>query len=138
MLSKNIGIIGYGSAAYDKKPRQTIFGYLGEAARDAIKNAGIAKDDLNGISVDATNLGSDTAVTTAEYFGLSVSWAYKSTAAGAGALISVSNAVRAVEAGQADYVLCVGGGAQDISMFKQRIAQFTASIEDYLVPHGGG
>ena len=138
MLSKNIGIIGYGSAAYDKKPRQTIFGYLGEAARDAIKNAGIAKDDLNGISVDATNLGSDTAVTTAEYFGLSVSWAYKSTAAGAGALISVSNAVRAVEAGQADYVLCVGGGAQDISMFKQRIAQFTASIEDYLVPHGYG
>ena len=138
MLSKNIGIIGYGSAAYDKKPRQTIFGYLGEAARDAIRNAGITKDQLNGISVDATNLGSDTAVTTAEYFGLSVSWAYKSTAAGAGALISVSNAVRAVEDGQADYVLCVGGGAQDISMFKKRIAQFTASIEDYLVPHGYG
>ena len=138
MLSKNIGIIGYGSAAYDKKPRQTIFGYLGEAARNAIKSAGIRKDELNGISVDATNLGSDTAVTTAEYFGLSVSWAYKSTAAGAGALISISNAVRAVEAGHADYVLCVGGGAQDVAMFKQRIAQFTSSIENYLVPHGYG
>lgn len=138
MLSKNIGIIGYGSAAYDKKPQQTIFGYLGEAARNAIKCAGIRKDELNGISVDATNLGSDTAVTTAEYFGLNVSWAYKSTAAGAGSLISVSNAVRAVEAGQADYVLCVGGGAQDVSMFKQRIAQFTSAIQDYLVPHGYG
>ena len=44
MLSKNVGIIGYGSAAYDKKPRQTIFGYLGEAARAAIKSAGISKN----------------------------------------------------------------------------------------------
>ena len=138
MLSKTVGIIGYGSAAYDKKPRQTIFGYLGEAARAAIRSAGIGKHELNGIAVDATNLGSDTAVTTAEYFGLSVSWAYKSTAAGAGALISVANAVRAVEAGHADYVLCVGGGAQDVALFKKRIAQFTASIEDYLVPHGYG
>ena len=138
MLSKDIGIIGYGSAPYDKKPRRTIFGYLGEAASNALKSAGISKDELNGLSVDATNLGSDTAVTTAEYFGLSVSWAYKSTAAGAGPLMSVANAVRAVEAGLADYVLCFGGGAQDVAIFKQRIAQFTSAVTDYLLPHGHG
>jgi acetyl-CoA acetyltransferase len=138
MLSKDIGIIGYGSAQYDKKPRRTIFGYLGEAARNAIKSAGISKDELNGLSVDATNLGSDTAVTTAEYFGLSISWAYKSTAAGAGPLMSVANAVRAVDHGLADYVLCFGGGAQDVAIFKQRIAQFTSAVTDYLAPHGYG
>ena len=138
MLSNDIGIIGYGSAPYDKKPRRTIFGYLGEAASNALKSAGIRKDELNGLSVDATNLGSDTAVTTAEYFGLSVSWAYKSTAAGAGPLMSVANAVRAVEAGLADYVLCFGGGAQDVAIFKQRIAQFTSAVTDYLLPHGHG
>jgi acetyl-CoA acetyltransferase len=138
MLSRDIGIIGYGAAAYDKKPRQTIFGYLGEAARAALASAGIRKDEVNGIAVDATNLAPDTAVTTAEYFGLSVSWAYRSTAAGAGPLISVANAVRAVAAGDADYVLCVGGGAQDVAAFKKRIAQFTSAITDYLVPHGYG
>src|SRR3954465_11171491 len=138
MLSKKHTIIGYGSAAYDKKPRQTIFGYLGEAARAAIKSAGIRKDELNGLSVDATNLGSDTAVTTAEYFGLSVSWAYKSTAAGAGPLMSVANAVRAVDTGQAKCGLCFGGGAQDVAIFKQRISQFTSAVSDYLTPHGYG
>ena len=138
MVSKDIGIIGYGSAAYDKKPKQTIFGYLGEAARNAIKSAGISKDELNGLSVDATNLGSDTAVTTAEYFGLSISWAYKSTAAGAGPLMSIANAVRAVDQGLADYVLCFGGGAQDVAIFKQRIAQYTFAVSDYLAPHGSG
>jgi len=138
MLSRNVGIIGYGSAAYEKKPSKTIFGYLGEAARAAISSAGIAKKDIDGITVDAVNLGSDTAVTTAEYFGLSVSFAYKATHAGAGALISIANAVRAVESGQAKYVLCVGGGAQDVAAFKRRIAQFTMAIQDYLVPHGYG
>lgn len=137
MLSRDVGIIGYGSAAYDKKPRHTVFGYLGEAARAALASAGISKNELNGLSVDA-NLGADTAVSTAEYFGLSLSWAYKSTAAGAGPIISVTSAVRAVDAGLADYVLCLGGGAQDISSFKKRIAQFTAAVSNYLAPHGYG
>lgn len=137
MLPRDIGIIGYGSAPYEKKPRQSIFGYLGEAARAALASAGVSKHELNGLSVDAS-LGADTAVSTAEYFGLSLSWAYKSTAAGAGPIISVTNAVRAVAAGVADYVLCLGGGAQDISSFKKRIAQFTAAVSNYLAPHGYG
>ena len=137
MLSRDVGIIGYGSAAYDKKPRQTIFGYLAEAARAALDHAGVRKDEVNGLAVDGA-LGGDTAVSTAEYLGMSLSWAYKSTAAGAGGIISVVNAVRAVDAGVADYVICVGAGAQDIAIFKKRMAQFTAAVSDYLAPHGYG
>lgn len=137
MISRDVGIIGYGSAPYDKKPRQTLFGYIAEAARNALKHAGLRKDEVNGLAVDAA-LGGDTAVSTAEYLGLSLSWAYKSTAAGAGPIMSVTNAVRAVDAGIADCVICVGAGAQDISTFKKRIAQFTHAVSDYLAPHGYG
>ena len=137
MISQSVGIIGYGSAAYDKRPRQTLFGYIAEAARNALAHAGISKDEVNGLSVDAA-LGGDTAVSTAEYLGLSLSWAYKSTAAGAGPIMSVANAVRAVDVGAADYVLCIGAGAQDIATFKKRVAQFTSAVADYLAPHGYG
>ena len=137
MISREAGIIGYGSAPYDKKPRQTLFGYIAEAARNALAHAGVRKDEVNGLAVDAA-LGGDTAVSTAEYLGLSLSWAYKSTAAGAGPIMSVTNAVRAVESGVADYVICVGAGAQDITTFKKRIAQFTHAVSDYLAPHGYG
>src|SRR3954468_22515544 len=105
MISKDVDIIGYGSAAYHKKPQRTIFGYIGEAARNALANAGIGKDEIDGLSVDAS-LGPDNSVSAAEYLGLSLSWAYKSTAAGAGTLMSVANAVRAVDAGLAHYALC--------------------------------
>jgi acetyl-CoA acetyltransferase len=137
MVSQDVGIIGYGSAAYHKKPQRTMFGYIGEAARNAVTNAGLAKDEIDGLSVDAS-LGPDNSVSAAEYLGLSVSWAYKSTAAGAGTLMSVANAVRAVDAGLARYVLCIGAGAQDISIFKKRISSFTAAVSDYLAPHGYG
>ena len=135
MISRDIGIIGYGSAPYDKKPRQTLFGYIAEASRNALRHAGVGKDEVDGLSVDAA-LGGDTAASTAEYLGLSLSWVYKSTAAGAGTIMSVTNAVRAVDAGVAKYVICVGAGAQDISTFKKRIAQFTHAVSDYLAPHG--
>jgi acetyl-CoA acetyltransferase len=137
VISRDIGIIGYGSAPYDKKPRQTLFGYIAEASRNALRHAGVGKDEVDGLSVDAA-LGGDTAASTAEYLGLSLSWVYKSTAAGAGTIMSVTNAVRAVDAGVAKYVICVGAGAQDISTFKKRIAQFTHAVSDYLAPHGYG
>lgn len=137
MVSREVGIIGYGGAAYDKKPRQTLFGYIAEAARNALADAGVRKDEIDGLAVDAA-LGGDTAVSTAEYLGLSLSWAYKSTAAGAGPIMSVTNAVRTVDAGIANYVICVGAGAQDIAAFKKRIAQFTHAVSDYLAPHGYG
>lgn len=138
MSAAEAGIIGYGTAKYDKRPRQTLFGYLAEAAREALASAGVHKDELDGLAIDAVNLAPDTAVTAAEFFGISVAWAQVGTSGGAGPLTCVANAVRAVQEGLATYVLCLGGGAQDVSSFQQRISRFNSSISDYLMPHGFG
>jgi len=138
MAVGDAGIIGYGTAKYDKRPRQTLFGYLAEAARAALASAGVQKNEIDGLAVDAVNLAPDNAVTAAEFLGLSVSWAQIGTSGGASPLTCVANAVRAVDQGLATYVLCVGGGAQDVSTFHQRISRFNSSISDYLMPHGFG
>lgn len=137
MASSDIGIIGFGSAAYDKKPRQSLFGYLGEAGRNALASAGVSHSEVDGLAVDATSTP-DTAVTTAEYFGFGITWNHSGSSGGTGALLSVARAVRAVEDGRANYVLCVGGGAQDVAAFQKRIARFNTAIADYLMPHGFG
>jgi acetyl-CoA acetyltransferase len=137
MISSEAGIVGYGSAAYHKKPQQPLFGYMAEAARAALTAANISPAEIDGLSVDGS-LGSDTAVSAAEYLGLTVRWVNKSTAAGAGTLMAVVNAVRAVHQGQARTVLCIGAGAQDIAAFKRRVSSFTAVVSDYLAPHGYG
>ena len=137
MISRDIGIIGYGSAVYHKAPKKSALGYAAEAIRNAITKAGILPAQIDGLVVDGS-IGGDTAVSAAEYLGLTLNWTYKSSAAGAGTIMSVVNSVRAVDAGLAKVVVCVGAGAQDIQSFKGRIANYTRAITDYLAPHGYG
>jgi acetyl-CoA acetyltransferase len=136
-LHKDIGIIGFGSAHYDKKPQQSLFGYMGEAARNALASAGVRPQEVDGLAADMTATP-DTAVTMAEYFGLSIGWSHTGSSGGTGALMSVARAIQAVESGHAKYVLCIGAGAQDIAAFKQRASRFNTAIMDYLMPHGFG
>lgn len=137
MATSEVGIIGYGSAPYEKKPSRSLFGYLGEAGRNALASAGVAKSEIDGLSIDATNTA-DTAVTFAEYFGFGTTWSQSGSSGGTGALLSVARAVRAVEDGHARYVLCIGGGAQDVAAFQKRVTRFNTAIADYLMPHGFG
>jgi acetyl-CoA acetyltransferase len=138
MTRSGVGVIGYGSSPYEKRASRTELAYYGDAARIALASAGVMMAEVDGIVVSSTTLQPDNAVTAAEYFGLSVTWASVSTAGGAGAPVNVLDAVRAVEAGRAKYVLCLAGAAQDGSFFRDRIGRFNHSIADYLAPHGFG
>jgi acetyl-CoA acetyltransferase len=138
MASAGVGIIGYGSSAYEKRATCTEHAYFAAAAKSALASAAVDKAAIDGISVSSTTLQPDNAVTTAEYLGLSVTWASVSNAGGAGAPVNVLDAVRAVESGRAHCVLCLAGAAQDSNVFRERIGRFTQSIADYLAPHGFG
>ncbi len=138
MSSKDVGIIGYGSSVYEKKATRTEMAYLAEAARVALASAGVKKGEIDGLVVSSTTLQPDNAVTLAEYFGLSITWASMSTAGGAGAPVNVLDAVHAVASGRASQVLCLAGAAQDGAFFRDRITRFNSSIADYLAPHGSG
>src|ERR1700761_1052120 len=109
MNRDDIGIIGFGQSVYVKKTDRSLFSFLAEATRLAMASAGVAKAAIDGLSVCSFELPPDNAVTLAEQFGLSVSWAYLGTAGGAGPVAAVLNAVRAIEAGQASTVLCIAG-----------------------------
>ncbi|HZP77795.1 MAG TPA: thiolase family protein [Pseudolabrys sp.] len=133
-----VGVIGYGSSAYEKRPTRTELAYLADAARAALTSAGLSHTSVDGLSIASTTLHPDNAVTAAEYLGLTLSWASVSTAGGASAVVNVIDAVRAVENGRANCVLCLAGAAQDGSFFRERIGRFNHAVGDYLAPHGFG
>jgi hypothetical protein len=134
MPFRDTGLIGYGSSIYEKGASRPELSFLADAARAALASASISKADIDGLATSSTTLAPDNAVTAAEYLGLSLSWAYVSTAGGAGALASVLNAVRAIEAGHATHILCLAGCAQDSAFFRERISRFTGALADYLAP----
>lgn len=72
----SIGILGYGETAYAKRTDRTLIALLADAAKRALASAGLERADIDGIAVSSFELPPDNAVTLAEQFGLSVSWAY--------------------------------------------------------------
>lgn len=136
MRSDTVGIIGYGSSAYEKVATRSEQSYMAEAARIALASAGLVAKDLDGVAISSTTLPPDNSVTLAEHFGMTVAWASAGNAGGAGAIVNVIDAIQAVESGRAKFVVCLAGAAQDGNFFKERIGRFNRSIGDYLTPHG--
>lgn len=138
MRSDHVGIIGYGSSKYEKGVSQPTFAYYADAARACLQSAGIAKAEIDGLALSSFMVPPDNAVTLSEYLGLELSWAHVFTAGGAGPIATIMDAVRAVEAGEAKYVLCIGGDSRTLADFRRMISKLTRAIADYAAPLGFG
>ena len=136
--NKSIGILGYGQSVYLKKTDRTLFSFFAEVTRQALASANLSKDAIDGLAVCSFELPPDNAVTLAEQFGISVSWAYLGTAGGAGPVASVINAIRAVEAGHAQTVLCIAGDNYDVAGHYRLMDNFNRALKNYATPHGFG
>ena len=115
MSSPAIGILGYGETKHVKRTERTLLSFFAEAALQAVSSAGLNKDQIDGLAVSSFFLSPDNAVTLSEQFGLSISWAWQFSAGSAGPVAGVMDAVRAVEAGQAEYVLCLAGDLYSVA-----------------------
>ncbi|MVA98357.1 thiolase family protein [Nitratireductor sp. CAU 1489] len=133
-----IGIIGYGATAYEKKTNRTLFSFLSEAGRSALDSAGLAFSDVDGLAISSFKLPPDNTVTTAEQFGMTISWAYLGTAGSAGPVASIINAVHAIESGQATTVLCIAGDNYDVGGHFKLMDDFSRGLRNYGTPLGFG
>lgn len=131
-------LAGYGATDYIKRTERPLLSFLAEAGRDALASSGLDKSDIDGLALCSFELPPDNAVTVSEQFGLSPSWTYLGTAGGAGAVASVLNAVRAIEAGHASSVLCIAGDAYDVTGLFKLLDNFGRALSSYGTPHGFG
>jgi len=137
-MISNIGITGYGRAAYQKRTTRSLFSFLSEAGKNALNSAGLTFKDVDGLAICSFELPPDNTVTAAELFGISVSWAYLGTAGSAGPVTSVINAVHAIETGQATSVLCIGGDNYDVEGHFKLMDNFSRGLRNYGTPLGFG
>ncbi len=138
MKSDDVGLIGYGSSVYEKGCSQPTFGYLADAAAACLASSGLAKSDIDGLALSSFMAPPDNAVTLAEYLGLELAWAHVFTAGGAGPAATIMDAVRAVEAGVANCVMCLGGDGRTMADFRKAISRFTPVVGNYAAPLGFG
>ena len=112
--------------------------FLGQALHALIKQAGIAKDDIDGLTVSSFSLSPDTAVGVTQHMGISPRWLDHIPTGGASGVMALRRAARAVQAGDANIVACVAADTNHVDSFRLTLGSFSHFARDATYPYGSG
>ena len=110
MRRKKVCFIGYGSTEYSRKSEALVCWYYAEAIRNALKQTGLHKKEIQGLSI-TTQVSPDYSPHVAEQLGLEVDWVLNGDYGGAGGVMSVRRAADAIEAGHVELIVLVGANS---------------------------
>ena len=112
--------------------------WIGRALGAALARAGLSTRDLDGFCCSSFSLGQDSAVGLTQHFGISPRWLDSIPMGGAGAIVALRRAARAVQAGDADVVACVAGDTNRPDSFRQQLTAFSRFSTDAVYPYAAG
>ena len=112
--------------------------FIGQALDALVKGSGIAKDEIDGLTVSSFSLAPDTAVGVTQHLGLSPRWLDHIPTGGASGVMALRRAARAVQAGDADIVACVGADTNHVDSFRLTLGSFSNFARDASYPYGSG
>ena len=112
--------------------------FLGQAVQALVKASGIAKDQIDGLTVSSFSLGPDTAVGVTQHLGLSPRWLDHLPNGGASGVMALRRAARAVQAGDASVVACIAADTNQVDSFRLMFGNFSNFARDASYPYGSG
>lgn len=112
--------------------------FIAQALRAVLEGSGLAKSDLDGLCLSSFTLAPDTAVGLTQHLGLSLRWLDHIPMGGAGAILALRRALRAVDCGDASVVACVGADTNHADSFRATLAGFSQFTRDAVYPYGAG
>jgi acetyl-CoA acetyltransferase len=95
-----------------------------------VEASGLAKEQIDGLTVSSFSLAPDTAVGVTQHLGLSPRWLDHIPTGGASGVMSLRRAARAVQAGDADIVACVGADTNHVDSFRMTLGSFSNFARD--------
>jgi acetyl-CoA acetyltransferase len=105
---------------------------LADATVRALEDAGIERDQVDGLGVCSFTLAPDHAIDIAWRLGMSLRWLMEDTSGGAGGINMLQHAVRAVEAGDASVIVLVAGDKIFGRDYETLNDNYNRATRDYL------
>ncbi|MBD9584497.1 thiolase family protein [Delftia sp. DLF01] len=112
--------------------------FLGQAMRGLLAGSGLAKAQIDGLTVSSFSLAPDTAVGVTQHLGLSPRWLDHIPTGGASGVMALRRAARAVQCGDAQVVACVAADTNHVDSFRQTLGAFSDFARDASYPYGAG
>ncbi len=112
--------------------------WLARAFDSLLKKTKLKKDDVDGLTVSSFTLAPDTAIGLTQHLGLSPRWLDHIPLGGASGVVALRRAARAVQAGDADIVACIGADTNHVDSFRLTLANFSQFARDAVYLYGAG
>jgi acetyl-CoA acetyltransferase len=124
--------------AYERFSKETAHHWTARALRELSLKTGIRAEDIDGFCYASFTAGPDTAVGMVQHLGLSPRWLDHIPTGGASGVMALRRAARAVQAGDAELVVCVAADTNQIDSFRKTLANFSRFSQDAVYPYGFG
>ncbi|MFL6661712.1 MAG: thiolase family protein [Rhizobacter sp.] len=112
--------------------------FIGQALEALVRESGIAKEHIDGLTISSFSLGPDTAVGVTQHLGVSPRWLDHIPNGGASGVMALRRAARAVQAGDADIVACIAADTNHVDSFRLMLGGFSYFARDASYPYGSG
>jgi acetyl-CoA acetyltransferase len=123
---------------YTRYSVRTAHWFVAQALSRLLKSSGLAKADIDGMSVGSFTLAPDTAIGLTQHLGISLRWLDHIPLGGACGIVALRRALRAVQAGDAEVVACIGADTNHLDSFRQNLGNFSVFARDAVLPYGAG
>lgn len=137
-VARGPGIVSVGETPSLRHPDAacSTAGLMAEAIGCALRSAGLAPAEVDGLGVASFTLRPDRAIDLAWRLGLRLNWCMQDEMGGASAINLLRQAWLALEAGQADTIVLVSGDHFTGADFAGLVRGYNRSAQDYLSPLG--
>ena len=112
--------------------------FVAQALSRMLKAARLDKSAIDGLCVGSFTLAPDTAIGLTQHLGLTVRWLDHVPLGGACGIVALRRALRAVQAGDAEVVACIGADTHHVDSFRASLGSFSVFARDAVVPYGAG
>jgi len=112
--------------------------WIGRALHQLVTQSGLRPQDLDGFSCSSFTAAPDTAIGLTQHLGLTPRWLDHIPLGGASGVVALRRAARAVQAGDAEFVACVGADTNHVDSFRKTLSSFSRFAQDAVYPYGSG
>ena len=123
---------------YERHSIHSAHWFLGRVVAELLQRAQLGKDALDGMCVSSFTLPPDSPIGLMQYLGITPRWLDSINLGGACAAIALRRAARAVQAGDAKFVACIGGDTNHVYSFRDNVSNFSQFARDAVYPYGSG
>ena len=132
---ESVALIAPVTVPYQKSSERGTAWFIGSALAKMLQDLAIEKSDIDGLAVSSFTLAPDSVVSLAEHFGMEPCWLEQLPFGGASGVIAMRRAARAIQAGDAQMIACIGGDTAQTGSFKELAANFSCFSCDASYPY---